>query len=555
MFDLLDASWRPAERILGNLWKEVSEDGGVAKASKDEVTAALKEHWTKRQADSLFYRLYPQSASGTSEEDMDRWCRRVAARLAGEEEADGDEPVSDAVMSGAIAGMAMAEKQKEEEKQALTQTLLDLLPGGPPQAPAAAPLAAASAAAAAPPAAAAATPSAASASRPPPPGRSGDGPAAAAAEAAGQDLAKLSVRELKQRISATGAKLPPGLSEKSELVEFLRSALASAGAAPPPAEFGELGVEPWPFARPRNSGLPAKQSEGRAGLRAPDKAISGTPLASLAKGTEVASPPQRALDSEDLSRGLQQGRCQDELWPRGAAAAATWASRNCPEQRLRGAPSGPEGVALAAPRRGAAVGAPEAGAQLTGAPPPGATAGDSDSDSESSSSDAGGHPLRIRRFVDKLLRPEQDQAVCSGITNPFVNPNERWTCYEVAKLVLLGPTLLPIRIILLVLLVLLGGVVAMVATCGFPVQREAGCVFHAEPLPRWRRILLQPLMGINFLMLLCFGFCSVQVDDHRKEGDIKPGIIVVSPHLTDIDILCGLSCSFTFSAASPRWGT
>jgi lysophosphatidylcholine acyltransferase/lyso-PAF acetyltransferase len=55
--------------------------------------------------------------------------------------------------------------------------------------------------------------------------------------------------------------------------------------------------------------------------------------------------------------------------------------------------------------------------------------------------------------------------------------------------------------------------------------------------------MLKPLSAFVRLMLFCFGFCSVEVEDHRREDSLDPGIIVVSPHLTDIDILM-LYCAF-----------
>merc|ERR1712232_1426253 len=39
---------------------------------------------------------------------------------------------------------------------------------------------------------------------------------------AGDELDKLSIKELKQRILATGSSLPPGVTEKAELVDALR---------------------------------------------------------------------------------------------------------------------------------------------------------------------------------------------------------------------------------------------------------------------------------------------------------------------------------------------
>eukprot|EP00406_Dinophysis_acuminata_P079881 CAMPEP_0179263818 /NCGR_PEP_ID=MMETSP0797-20121207/28073_1 /TAXON_ID=47934 /ORGANISM="Dinophysis acuminata, Strain DAEP01" /LENGTH=173 /DNA_ID=CAMNT_0020971985 /DNA_START=59 /DNA_END=576 /DNA_ORIENTATION=- len=87
--------------------KAVEKEDGQ-KTSRKELIAALKKMKAQSNPEGLFYRLYPQPETKNSEQDMERWCRRAAARIE-EDDDDEDEDAgapTDSVMSGAVAALA-----------------------------------------------------------------------------------------------------------------------------------------------------------------------------------------------------------------------------------------------------------------------------------------------------------------------------------------------------------------------------------------------------------------------------------------------------------------
>eukprot|EP00928_Gymnodinium_smaydae_P020277 TRINITY_DN17844_c0_g1_i1.p1 TRINITY_DN17844_c0_g1~~TRINITY_DN17844_c0_g1_i1.p1 ORF type:complete len:574 (-),score=108.74 TRINITY_DN17844_c0_g1_i1:122-1843(-) len=118
--------------------------------------------------------------------------------------------------------------------------------------------------------------------------------------------------------------------------------------------------------------------------------------------------------------------------------------------------------------------------------------------------------------------------------NPFENPAP-WTRYEVFKLVFCGLTLFPIRLAIAAVLLLLGLVIALIASVGLPLEEDRGCYYRTELLPMWRRLLLAPLTAINRGLLWCFGFWRIHIRDHRHDRSRMPNIVVVAPHLSLVD--------------------
>jgi len=122
------------------------------------------------------------------------------------------------------------------------------------------------------------------------------------------------------------------------------------------------------------------------------------------------------------------------------------------------------------------------------------------------------------------------------VDNPFTNPAP-WTGYEKFKAVIVGFTLFPCRLVLLLCVMPLMVLFAKLASMGHPLEEDRGCYRHMTPFQRWRMCLLVPVALLNRLALLCFGFWRINVRDLRQDLSHKANILVVAPHQTFLDLL------------------
>jgi len=141
--------------------------------------------------------------------------------------------------------------------------------------------------------------------------------------------------------------------------------------------------------------------------------------------------------------------------------------------------------------------------------------------------------------------------------NPFEN-DAPWTCYEVFKLIFLGLTLFPIRLVAALLAAILVILFAVIASCGLALYDKQGCLCLKEPLSRTRQRLWYPAVWAIRLGLWSVGFWHIRVVDQRQpirsadsdassgddDGDSgtelgglrhPPTMIVAAPHSTWAD--------------------
>eukprot|EP00928_Gymnodinium_smaydae_P043092 TRINITY_DN28952_c0_g1_i1.p1 TRINITY_DN28952_c0_g1~~TRINITY_DN28952_c0_g1_i1.p1 ORF type:complete len:556 (-),score=78.24 TRINITY_DN28952_c0_g1_i1:83-1750(-) len=135
--------------------------------------------------------------------------------------------------------------------------------------------------------------------------------------------------------------------------------------------------------------------------------------------------------------------------------------------------------------------------------------------------------------------------------NPFafISP---WTCYEVLKLLLLGPTLLPLRLAIAMLVALTAFVLALAITAGRPMRNDRGCFYHEQPFDGWRRNVTSVFAPLVRVALWCVGFWRIKIVDHRPaDAAGRPfNVVVAAPHTTMVDqfllyaafppLLCGV---------------
>jgi len=138
---------------------------------------------------------------------------------------------------------------------------------------------------------------------------------------------------------------------------------------------------------------------------------------------------------------------------------------------------------------------------------------------------------------EHLVLPPEEHIPTSKVkdVNPFSNPAP-WTACDTAKLLLLGPTLLPVRVVLVLVFAILSYIVALLSTLGFPLEDHDQCLYHDLPLSRWRQIILLPMSLIMRGILWCCGFWSVEVIDRRRDRSVTPNLIVCGPHLSNVDV-------------------
>lgn len=136
-------------------------------------------------------------------------------------------------------------------------------------------------------------------------------------------------------------------------------------------------------------------------------------------------------------------------------------------------------------------------------------------------------PTDIRRNRASLLQT---------VVNPFENQSP-WTGYEIFKAVLLGPTLLVVRMVVLIWCQISMSIFCRLAVLGSSAKliEDRGCIRHSEPLSRWRYIFLVPVIFFNRAMLWCLGFWHIRIVDHRKNRRELPNIIVGAPHMNPVD--------------------
>lgn len=138
---------------------------------------------------------------------MARWAK---LKKGGDEDGEGDEEMpSESTMSGAMAGLVFLQQQE----------------------------AAAGSGAASSSSAPASSSTAPATDAGPPASTPGEPQTGSASEATGkafessEEIEKLPIKELKQRLKDLGATLPPGVAEKTDLVNALRKAMAEEGPA------------------------------------------------------------------------------------------------------------------------------------------------------------------------------------------------------------------------------------------------------------------------------------------------------------------------------------
>ena len=119
--------------------------------------------------------------------------------------------------------------------------------------------------------------------------------------------------------------------------------------------------------------------------------------------------------------------------------------------------------------------------------------------------------------------------------NPFVNRTRRWTAYEVVKACVVGPTLFPVRVVLVLVGLLLAWTFAHVSLLGWDGGGSGGDATRAAqvPLPPWRRGLQVPIrLGVR-LVLFGLGYHWIREVGSPAARGVAP--IVVCNHITFVE--------------------
>lgn len=122
------------------------------------------------------------------------------------------------------------------------------------------------------------------------------------------------------------------------------------------------------------------------------------------------------------------------------------------------------------------------------------------------------------------------------LVDPF-SYDGRVTVYECLKRSLVLVFLFPLRLVIFVLSAVLVWILAFLGTRGVPLEEEHSVWQHHKAFPRWRALLLSPLVVLIRIVLWCAGFWYIRVIDHRREKSVKPQLMVVAPHVSMLDML------------------
>eukprot|EP00927_Polykrikos_kofoidii_P038998 TRINITY_DN33443_c0_g1_i1.p1 TRINITY_DN33443_c0_g1~~TRINITY_DN33443_c0_g1_i1.p1 ORF type:complete len:534 (+),score=70.08 TRINITY_DN33443_c0_g1_i1:70-1671(+) len=136
--------------------------------------------------------------------------------------------------------------------------------------------------------------------------------------------------------------------------------------------------------------------------------------------------------------------------------------------------------------------------------------------------------------VESLLTHQE--APLKPTLNPFSNP-ATVTPYEIAKGLVVGVSLFPLRLALLLVVAVAEVLVSSLATIGTSQVIDKGCYRHLFAFPKWRRFLLYPIWPLNRMFLVVFGFWPgcIRVTDHRKNKQQPSHLLAVAPHTSFLD--------------------
>ena len=129
------------------------------------------------------------------------------------------------------------------------------------------------------------------------------------------------------------------------------------------------------------------------------------------------------------------------------------------------------------------------------------------------------------------LPPLQPMPSLEPLTDTGVDPFENetpWSCYEVAKTVIVGVTLFPIRLGVLITSLLLGWI--FVALSGACLTADAAA---RRPFGRGRKCLKVPMAYVCRIIMWCLGFWWIK--RKRSRSKVKAGVIV-SNHVSLNDV-------------------
>lgn len=147
----------------------------------------------------------------------------------------------------------------------------------------------------------------------------------------------------------------------------------------------------------------------------------------------------------------------------------------------------------------------------------------------------------VSREVDGIVGGRRSSTTVMPVANPFSNAAP-WNRYEVAKAIIVGVTLFPLRLALLVVSASLLVLFSALASAGSPLQEDRGCLRHSAPWGWVRTALIWICALFNRLILLSLGFWHVPV---RRRGGGAPSskakLVVVAPHQSIVDAFIATS--------------
>jgi len=134
---------------------------------------------------------------------------------------------------------------------------------------------------------------------------------------------------------------------------------------------------------------------------------------------------------------------------------------------------------------------------------------------------------RLSFLVGPLLGDEEEEAV-----NPFLNrtASKPLSRCNKAKRFLVAVTLLPIRLLSVIIILLAGFVIAHVAAIGLKSQDFDP--LNGKPLKGWRRALFEVILCGRYLLLWSFGFMGIKVKGKPATKDEAP--IIVANHVSGL---------------------